>query len=447
MSPALIYNISLERRYFCMHNKEYALKLIQDKQNGINSYSYSQIASLTGFTKRHLIRLSQELNKKDIDSILVHGLTGKPSNNSPSPREIEFIRNFKNKYPVISISQFQDIYHEDVIWSPKMTKIVKEYNLKVRSYSFFENLYHKEGWKSPVKHKRFNKEYEKHPLRDPSPKRGILIMIDGTPHDWFQNGTKYSLHLAIDDATGEILAGWFMPTECLEGYVHMLEILVTKHGIPENIYCDRHTILINPKNGELTNFGHMCEDLGINIIAANSAQAKGKVEKWNNTIQNRLLNDITRYNIKSVDELNIFFNDYYSNYLNQKYAYEPKEEDSAFVPLDNIDLSNILCIRDKRTMLSGNVISWKNNYYQILDKDDSVKHIFKGTEVEVYQNVLTKIVKVKYYNNFYETKQIEGHKQDPIKREQLRIDNQKQLEQVLKERDERLKARANKVSS
>ena len=136
-----------------------------------------------------------------------------------------------------------------------------------------------------------------------------------------------------------------------------------------------------------------------------------------------------------------------SDHAYQKYAYEPKEEDSAFVPLDNIDLSNILCIRDKRTMLSGNVISWKNNYYQILDKDDSVKHIFKGTEVEVYQNVLTKIVKVKYYNNFYETKQIEGHKQDPIKREQLRIDNQKQLEQVLKERDERLKARANKVSS
>ena len=55
-----------------------------------------------------------------------------------------------------------------------------------------------------------------------------------------------------------------MPAECLEGYVHMLEILVTKYGIPENIYCDRHTILISPKDGNLTNFGHMCEDLGIN---------------------------------------------------------------------------------------------------------------------------------------------------------------------------------------
>lgn len=60
---------------------------------------------------------------------------------------------------------------------------------------------------------------------------------------------------------------------------------------------------------------------------------------------------------------------------------------------------------------------------------------------------LSKVVRVKYYNIFYNTKQIEGHRQDPVKREQMKIDNQKQLEQVLRERDERLKARANKVSS
>ena len=430
-----------------MHNKEYALKLVQDKINGLNNYSYSQISSLTGFTKRHLIRLSQKLNKKDIDSILVHGLINKPSNNSPSDKEIEFIKNFKNKYTVISITQFQDIYHEDVVCNPNMAKIVKENNLKVRSYSFYESLYEKFHWIKPIAHRCFNKEYDSHPLREPSPQRGILIMIDGTPHDWFQNGRKSSLHLAIDDATGVTLCGWFMPTECLEGYVHMLEILVTKYGIPENIYCDKHTILISPIDGNLTNFGHMCEDLGINIIAANTPQAKGKVEKWNNTIQNRLINDIKRYGIKSINELNVFFNDFYCNYLNEKYAYDPKENENAFVPLVNTDLSNILCIRDTRTILNGNMFSWKNNYYQILDQDNSIKLIYKGTEIQVFENVLTKKVKVKYYNIFYETKKIEGHRQDPVKREQMRIDNQKQLEQVLKERDERLKARANKVSS
>lgn len=430
-----------------MHNKPYALKLIQDKINGLNNYSYSQIGFLTGYTKLQIINFSKLLNKKDIDSILVHGLTNKPSNNSSSSKEIEFIKNFKNKYPVISITQFQDIYHEDVIWNPNMTKIVKENNLKVRSYSFYESLYEKFQWIKPIKHRCFNKDYDSHPLREPSPQRGILIMIDGTPHDWFKNGRKSSLHLAIDDATGEALCGWFMPTECLEGYVHMLEILVTKYGIPENIYCDKHTILISPIDGNLTNFGHMCEDLGINIIAANTPQAKGKVEKWNNTIQNRLINDIKRYGIKSIDELNIFFNDFYCNYLNEKYAYEPKENETAFVSLDSTDLSNILCIRDKRTILSGNMFSWRNNYYQILEQDNSIKLIYKGTEIHVFENVLTRKVKVKYYNIFYETKKIEGHRQDPIKREQMRIDNQKQLEQVLKERDERLKARASKVSS
>ncbi len=70
----------------------------------------------------------------------------------------------------------------------------------------------------------------------------------------------------------------------------------------------------------------MCKDLGINSIAANTPQANGKVEKWNNTIQNRLVN-IKHYNIKSIEELNRFFNDY-CNYLNQKYVYEPKESDT-----------------------------------------------------------------------------------------------------------------------
>ena len=113
---------------------------------------------------------------------------------------------------------------------------------------------------------------------------------------------------------------------------------------------------------------------------------------------------------------------------------------------NNIDLSNILCIRDSRTILNGNMFSWNNNYYQILDKDNSIKKIYKGTKITVYENVFTKVIRIKYYNIFFETKQIEGHRQDPVKKEQLKIDNQKQLEQVLKERDERLKARASKAS-
>lgn len=423
------------------------MKLVQDKINGLNNYSYSQIAFLTGYTKMQIIRFTKLINEKDIDSILVHGLTNKPSNNSPSNKELEFIKNFKNQYPVISISQFMDIYHEDVIFNPKMKTIVKEYNLKLRSYSFFENLYKKEKWVSPIKHKEFSKNYINHPLREPSAKRGILIMIDGTPHDWFGNGTKFSLHLAIDDATGEILCGWFMPTECLEGYTMLLYLLVTNYGIPENIYSDRHTILIALKEGEITHFGHMCEDLGINQIAALSPEAKGKVERMNKTLQNRLLNDIKRFNIKTYEELNKWFNSYYKSYINKKFAYKPKEKEKAFVKLGKTNLEYILCTRDERTMLDGSVISYKGHYYKIITNNEELKPIYKGTKIMVHESVLNKNIYVKYYNKFYNTQLIE----DKISRsEQIKItkiENQKKLEQVLKERDERLKARANKVSS
>ena len=424
-----------------MHNKKYALKLVQEKINGLNNYSYSQIANLTGYTKKQIYRFNIQLNKKDIDSILVHGLTNKPSNNSPSDKEIEYIKNFKNQYPLISISQFMDIYHEDVIFNSKMKFIVKENNLKLRSYSFYEDLYKKEGWISPIKHKEFSKNYISHPLREPSPKRGILVMIDGTPHDWFQNRQKFSLHLAIDDATGEILCGWFMPTECLEGYTMLLYLLVTEHGIPENIYSDRHSILIALKEGEITNFGHMCEDLGINQIAALSPEAKGKVERMNQTIQNRLLNDIKRFNIKTYEELNKWFNSYYIKYINKKFAYKPKNNQKAFVPLDKKDLTYILCTREERTMLDGCVISYKKHYYKVITNDNELKPIYKGTKIMVHENVLTKKIYVKYYNKFYNTEVLEDRISQSEKIKIKKIENQKILEQVLKERDERLKSK------
>ena len=429
-----------------MHNKKYALKLVQDKINGLNNYSYSQIGLLTNFSKRQIIRFSKLLNEKDIDSSLVHGLSGKESNNSPSNKEIEFIKNFKNQYPVISISQFQDIYHEDVIFNSKMKNVVRENNLKERSYSFFENLFRKNGWISPIKHKEFAKNYINHPLREPSPKRGILIMIDGTPHDWFGNGKKFSLHLAIDDATGEILCGWFMPNECLEGYVNLLYLLLTKYGIPENIYSDRHTILIAIKDGELTQFGHICEDLGINQIAALSPEAKGKVERMNKTIQNRLLNDIKRFNIKTYIELNKWFNSYYKDYLNKKFAYKPKEKDKVFVKLGKINLEYILCTRYERTILDGCVISYNGHYYKVITNDNELKPIFKGSRITVFENILNHNIYVKYYNKYYNTQMIEDRITRSEKIKTTKVENQKILEQVLKERDERLKARANEVS-
>ena len=423
-------------------NKEKALNLLKQKVNGEIKITYREISLQTGYHPKSLIRLASEIEKRDISAVLIHGQTGKPSHNSASKKEIDYIVGFKQKYLNCSISQFMDIYHEDVVWNPKLASIVYQNNLKIRSYSFFCDLYKKQGWKSPIKHKKFNKSSESHALRDPSQRRGILVIIDGTPHDWFSNGVKFSLHLAVDDATNEILAGYFMKEECLLGYCYMLMQIIKEYGIPQSFYSDKHTIFKSPVDENLTTFGTICEDLGIELIFAQTAEAKGKVEKQNSTIQNRLLNDIIRYDIKTYSELNKFFNTKYKYYLNKKFSYIPKYKTSRFVKLTSKqDLSLIFTIRDTRKILNGNSISYNNSYYVIRDYNDENHPMYKGTMVETLENVFDGTLRVKYRNKVYKTKQIEGHFKDPEKRKQVLINNQKELELVLKQRDERLKAR------
>lgn len=422
-------------------NKELALNLLKQKINGEIKITYNDISSKSGYEKRQLIRFAKEIEKKDIDSILQHGNKGRKPSITASDQEVNYIREFKKKYPEISISQFQDIYNEDVIFNPSMINDVLEFNLKKRSESFFQQLYKKEGWKSPIKHKKF-KGKDIHLLREPSPKRGMLIMTDGTPHDWFSNGHKFSLHMTLDDATGEILSGWFTPNECMLGYCYAFKIMIEKYGIPDSMYSDKTTILWNPKEGNLTQVGRMLDELGINIIYANSPEAKGKIEKMNNTIQNRLLNDIKRFNITTYEQLNKWFNDFYIDYINKKFSYPPKEQETEFIPLDKTDLSTIFCIKDTRTILNGNMISIGNHYYVPINKDGTIHVFYKGTKVEVWKDVFNNEVKIKKDNIIYETKMIEGQRVDTNQKIQKEINNQKELEQVLKERDERLKARA-----
>lgn len=111
--------------------------------------SFVQIASMTGYSERQIRRFSLEIENKDIDSMLLHASKGQTPNNSASDSEINFLKEFKKQYPCISIAQFMDIYHEDIIWNPSMSEIVKLNNLKLRSYSFFKNFFHSNGYESP----------------------------------------------------------------------------------------------------------------------------------------------------------------------------------------------------------------------------------------------------------------------------------------------------------
>lgn len=409
------------------NNKKLALKLLMDKQtNALITYEF--ISSRTGYSKRQLIRLSNSLqNEKDMSSLLQHGNVGKEPVNKASSSEIDFFIGLKDKYPKITISQFRDIFMEDILMNPEMKGTVGTYNLKDRRLSWFRNLFKSQNWKSPESRKPLRRDGRAaHPLRNPSSQKGRLVQIDGTPYDWFGNGEMWTLHLAVDDATSEVLAGYFMPTERQLGYCFMMKMILKQHGIPMALYSDKHTIFKSSKDDSLTQFGMMMEDLGIEFIFANTPQAKGRIERYNGTAQRRLPNDIIRFGIKDYTELNVWFNSFYIPYLNRKFSFVPLDPNEAFVPINDYDLSQIFTLRYER-IIKNDMFSLDNKYYSLVDESENKIHIINDTKVHVRIDVFTGRITVNRYGKVYDTILVSDRRRKPS----TVISNQKELQDFL----------------
>lgn len=152
--------------------------------------------------------------------------------------------------------------------------------------------------KLPPKRRRRGPKHRRR--RDRKPRRGTMVLVDGSPYQWFDTtGPLWTMLGAIDDATSEILALTLRPTEDLHGYMTLMHELFTQHGVPGEMYGDRSGILIrNDDHWSLeeelagrqdpTHFGRMLEGLGVRFIAATSPQAKGRIERLWATLQDRL---------------------------------------------------------------------------------------------------------------------------------------------------------------
>ena len=411
--------------------KQEMLSLLKDKLDGKNNLSYQDISNMTGYSKRQLIRLSKEIEEKDIESVIIHGNSGRIAQNTAKDTEIEFYKWLKKQYPNITIAQFKDYVDEDYLDNPSKQWKVRKYKLVRRSYSFFQRLFKSLKWKSIRKHRSDSSRKELHLVRDPMPRRGMLIQIDGTPHDWFDNGELYCLHMAVDDATSETLAGWFTKEECQYGYIKIMRLILEKHGIPLKIYSDKHTIF-KTIDGKLTQFASMMNDLGIEMIYANTAEAKGRIERDNYTFQGRLINDIKRFKIKNYDELNIWFNDFYIKYMNQKFARLPKDLNDDFIPMSkNYDYDHLFSWRFERVINSNNMFSYDGYYYAPYDeKTGDIIPIRRTVKVALRQSVETKKIKIFRMNKWYPCREMG---KSALGKKNKVVSNQKELLQVLDE--------------
>ncbi len=232
--------------------------------------------------------------------------------------------------------------------------------------------------------------------RERMPQEGMLVQIDGSPHDWLEGrGPRLTLILAVDDATGTSPSALFREQEDTHGYFLLLRGIIERHGIPLALYSDRHTTFWHPGaaraalkgtgSQQLTQFGRALRELGIQQIFAHSPQAKGRVERLAGTFQDRLVSELRLAGARTLAEANDLLQDFLPRF-NQRFSVPAAEAPSAYRPRDReLDLTAILCSRSGRTVARDNTVKFKSRTLQLLPGRE--RPSYAGTRVEVQERL------------------------------------------------------------
>jgi hypothetical protein len=195
------------------------------------------------------------------------------------------------------------------------------------------------------------------------------MLWDGSPHHWFGKQCRPCCMMAsIDDATGKATGLRFVDAESSWAYLSLLEVVVRSHGIPASIYQDRHSAHKRNDNywsieeqlagkQDPTQVGSALESLGIEPIFALTPQAKGRVEKLMQTLQDRLVAMLEIDGITDIQSANRYVDNYFIDYFNSHFAVQPEETVSAWrKPGRGLDLERILSLRYEATVAKDNAV-------------------------------------------------------------------------------------------
>lgn len=220
---------------------------------------------------------------------------------------------------------------------------------------------------------RSRKKARVHQSRERRSRFGELVQIDGSPHDWFEGrGPRCCLIVMIDDATSKIIIMRFEPSETAFGYMKCLEAHLKKCGRPVSYYSDKHSIFRTSRPNsidgkyEKTQFHRALNELSIELICANSPQAKGRVERANGILQDRLIKEMRLRRISTIDAANEYLEEFIEKY-NSKFGVEPLDPEDAHRPINKTEqeLDWILCRREVRSITKNLEVSYEGKTLQI----------------------------------------------------------------------------------
>ena len=218
---------------------------------------------------------------------------------------------------------------------------------------------------------------------------GELVQIDGSEHRWFEDrGPACSLLVFVDDATGKLMQLRFVRSESAFTYFEALALYLKEHGAPIAFYSDKHSVFRvakkDPRGGQgMTQFGRALSELHIEILCANSSQAKGRVERMNRTLQDRLVKELRLAKISGMEAGNAFLPTFISQY-NDRFAVAPARSDNLHRPVNMTAsrLKDVLCKREERYV--GAQLTFSYERKRIILEDNDVTRSLVGKYVETY---------------------------------------------------------------
>jgi transposase len=359
-----------------------------------------------GCSDRHVNRLIKGYQEEG-KAFFIHGNRGRqPATTLPADIKQVILDLYRTKYydcnlthyaellkekehTCVSVSTIASILKKEYILSPKANrsskKAVKQALVALQSTAKSK----KET--TIIQHSIIALE-DAHPRRPRCAYFGEMLQMDASLHLWFGD-TKSQLHLAVDDATGQIVGAYFDPQETLNGYYHVLYQILTNYGIPYQFFTDNRTVFEYKRNNEtavekdtFTQFGYACKQLGIDIRTSSIPQAKGRVERMFGTLQSRLPIEFRLANVSSIEEANEFLNSYIKKF-NKQFALPIDTIKSVFETQPDADkITLTLAVLASRKIDNGSCLKYQNEYYLPVNTHGLAVHYRKGTTAMVIKS-------------------------------------------------------------
>lgn len=332
-------------------------------------------AELLSLSVRHIKRLKKRWREGG-EAALAHANRGRPSHRRlPDEKRRNILRLARAKYP-----GFNDHHLAEKLNEVEGLRLSRE---------ALRRLLRHAGIGSP--RKRRAPAHRQRRLR--VAREGELVQLDASPHDWLEGrGPRLTVLGLQDDATGKILAAQFFLAETTEGYFHLLQSLLRRFGIPVAFYGDRSGIFVRHDDHwtleeelagqrQPTQFGRALQQLGITFIAAQSPQAKGRVERLWGVLQDRLCSELRLAGACDLDSANRVLRRFLADY-NRRFARTPREPAQAWRSAPE-DLARVCAFRHERIVSNDNVVQWEGRRLQIPPQNRRCS--FAGAKVQLYQ--------------------------------------------------------------